>query len=92
MKPLNYKAKATNVFIEYIKKEERSINKKLKCFKTNNSTEYNKIWNYYKIYGIIYSRITSYVYKQVGTAERINLTLLNKIRVILFTAKINIKF
>ena len=82
---------AISTFIKYIQKE-RFINKKSKCSKTNNSTEYNKVLKYQKIYGIIYLKIAFYAYKQKGTAELINLTLLNKIRVILFTVKLNIKF
>ncbi len=37
-------------------------------------------------------KTASYAHKQAGAAKRINLTLLNKIRALLFTAKFPIKF
>ena len=91
-KPLNAKSDTCNVFKEWIKREERSTGTKLKNFKTDNGREYNEVTVYYLDNGIIHSKTAPYAYEQAGGAERINLILLDKIRFLLFTAKLSNEF
>jgi len=73
-------------------KEERSSSKKLKTLRTNNGTEFFEIHDFCSTKGIKSEKTAPYAHEQAGAAERINLTLLNKIRALLFTAKLSIKF
>ena len=57
-----------------------------------NALEFNKIKEIYIKNGIIFQNIASYTHEQARSIERINLTLLNKIRSMLFTAKLQKEF
>ena len=68
------------------------MNTKLKYFKSDNDTEYNQITEYCKTKDIVHQKTASYAHEQAEASERINLTLLNKIRTMLFTANLQNKF
>ena len=91
-KPLNAKSDTFNAFKEWIKCEERSTGKKLINFKTDNGREYNEATVYCLNNGIIHSKTAPYAHEQAGGAERINLTLLDKIWSLLFIAKLSNEF
>ena len=69
-------------------KEERSSKCRLKTLRTNNGTKYFSISKFYKDNSIIHQTIVPYAHSQVNIGKRINLTMLNKIRTLLFTAKL----
>ncbi len=89
---LSFKNNAFKAFERYLIKEERNSSKKLKTLRTDNGTEFFEIHNLCSKKGIKSEKTAPYAHKQAGTAERINLTLLNKIRALLLTAKLSIKF
>ena len=70
----------------------RLTNKKLKYVRITNRPEVNEISKYCKENGINYQKTALYAHEQAGLGERINLILLDKIRSLLFTAKLNLKF
>ncbi len=89
---LSFKNDAFKAFERYLIKEERNSSKKLKTLRTDNRTELLKIHDLCSKKGIKSEKTAPYAHKQAGAAERINLTLLNKIRALLFIAKLSIKF
>ncbi len=89
---LSFKNDAFKAFERYLIKEERNSSKKLKTLRTDNGTEFFEIYNFCSTKGIKSEKTAPYAHEQAGAAERINLTLLNKIRALFFTAKLSIKF
>jgi len=64
----------------------------LKTLRTDNETEFFEIHALCSKKRIKSEKTAPYAHEQADAAERINLTLLNKIRALLFTAKLSIKF
>ena len=89
---LSHKNHAFKAFKDYLNREERISDKELKVLRTDNGTEYNEISKYCTEKGIIHQKTAPYAHEQAGAAERINLTLLNKVRSMLFTAKLAKQF
>ena len=89
---ISRKSDAFKAFHDYITKHERLTNKKHKYFRTDNGIEFNEISKYCKENGINHQKTAPYAHEQAGLGERINLILLDKIRSLLFTAKLNLKF
>ena len=89
---LTQKSDAKITFCKYYTHEERQSKRKLKIFRTNNGIEYFDIIKVCIENGIKHQKIDVYAHKQTVGAKRINLTLLNKIRAILFLIKLNKKF
>ena len=79
-------------FCKYYTREERQFGRKLKIFRTDNGTEYFDITKVCIENGIEHQKTGIYAHEQAAGAERINLTLLNKIRAMLFLVKLNKKF
>ena len=86
------KSEVANLFKEYILKSDPQNSNKIKIIKTDNGTEYNNLNNFCKEKGIIRECLAPYIYKQQDSAERINLTLLNKIAALLFNNKLHLYF
>ena len=89
---LVHKNDACKAFEQYSNREERISNHKLQTVRTDNETEYFSVSKICKERGIVYETIASYAYEQADAGERINLTLLNKIHFMLFTAKLAKEF
>ena len=64
----------------------------MKIFRIDNDTKYFDIIKMCIENGIEHQKTDIYAHKQAIDTKRINLTLLNKIRVILFLVKLNKKF
>ena len=79
-------------FCKYYTRKERQSERKLKIFRTNNSTEYFDITKVCIKNNIEHQKIDVYAHEQAAGEERINLTLLNKIRAMLFLVKLNKRF
>ena len=80
------------IFCKYYTREERQFERKLKIFRTNNDTKYFDITKICIEKDIEHQKIDVYAHEQVIDEKRINLTLLNKIRAMLFLIKLNKKF
>ena len=89
---LNTKDEATKTFCDFAIREQRFSNKKIKVYRTNNDTKFLKIKEICIKNDIIHENIASYAHEQAESVERINLTLLNKIRAMLITAKLDKRF
>ena len=81
---LNKRSEAFDKFQAYITKHERQSDKKLINYRTDNALEFQPIEQYCKKHGINHQKTGSYAHEQAGTAERINLVLLDKTRALLF--------
>ena len=82
------------IFCKYYKQKKRQFERKLKIFRIDNDTKYFDIIKVCIENDIHYQKIDVYAYEQIVNKKRIikiNLTLLNKIRVILFLIKLNKK-
>ena len=90
---LNTKDEATKTFCDFAIHEQRFSNNKIKVYRTDNNTKFLKIKEICTRNDIIiHENIVSYAHEQVDNVERINITLLNKIRAMLFTTKLNKRF
>ena len=89
---LFHKNDALQAFQTFYAREQNLSDKRIKFLRTDNGTEYFAISNFCKEKGISHQTTAPYAKEQAGAGERINLTLLNKIRAMLFTAKLNKKF
>ena len=89
---LSQKSDAKMAFCKYYKQEERQSGRKLKIFRTDNGTEFFDITKVCIENGIHHQKTGVYAHEQAAGGERINLTLLNKIRAMLFLAKLDKRF
>ena len=79
-------------FCKYYTRKKRQSERKLKIFRTDNGTEYFDITKVCIQNGIEHQKTGVYAHEQAAGGERINLTLLNKIRAMLFLVKLNKRF
>ena len=80
------------IFCKYYKQEKRQFERKLKIFRIDNDTKFFDIIKVCIENDIHYQKIDVYAHEQTVNKKRINLTLLNKIRVMLFLIELNKKF
>ena len=79
-------------FCKYYTQEKRQFKQKLKIFRIDNNTEYFDITKVCIQKNIKHQKIDIYAHEQTADKEYINLTLLNKIRAMLFLVKLNKRF
>ena len=91
-KVLSLKSMSKDTFIEFVTREQRQSGKKLKIIRVDNALEFNNINKLCIQNDILFQKIIPYAYEQTDAIERINLALLNKIRSMLFIAKLNKEF
>ena len=89
---LTQKSNAKMAFCKYYTQEKRQFDRKLKIFRIDNDTEYFDIIKMCIENDIKHKKTDVYAHEQTADAKRINLTLLNKIRVMLFLIKLNKRF
>ena len=90
MKLLKLKSEAYEAFIEFKNRAENNILKrKIECLKSDQGKEFDnkRFKGAFIIYNIIQQYSAAYTYKQNGLIERINRTILEKVRCLLFTTK-----
>ncbi|KAL1192839.1 Retrovirus-related Pol polyprotein from transposon TNT 1-94 [Cardamine amara subsp. amara] len=82
---LSVKSEAFTKFCEWKKLVENQINKKVKCLRTDNGLEFvNKDFDgFCKQHGIERHKTCAYTPQQNGVAERMNRTIMEKVRCIL---------
>ncbi|KAK9879752.1 hypothetical protein WA026_006815 [Henosepilachna vigintioctopunctata] len=91
---LEYKSETTDYIKEYVEEMERDKNTKVKKIRSDNGGEYinTRLENYCKEKGIIMDPIIPYSPQLNGKAERLNRTLIEKVRTLLFDMNVNKKF
>lgn len=87
---LHSKAQVTATFIDFINLVENQTDCKVKVLRTDNGTEYvnQKLSNFLKQKGIVHQLSCPYSPQQNGVAERMNRTLIEKAKCMLFDAKL----
>lgn len=85
---LKEKSQVVNTFIGFKNLVENQMGKKIKIFRTDNGTEYcnKRLVNFLNENGIQHQRTNVYTPQQNGTAERMNRTLIEKARCLLYDA------
>ena len=87
---LRMKSEAFFGFKTWHKEVERQTGRKLKVFCSNNGREYvNLEWELYmKEHGIIHQKTTPRTPQQNGVSERLNLTIMDRVRTILIESRL----
>ncbi|GKU95372.1 hypothetical protein SLEP1_g8739 [Rubroshorea leprosula] len=87
--PLKTKDQVLDVFKQFQALVERQIGKKLKCIRTDNGGEYSELFdNYCKEQGIRHQKTPPKTPQLNGLAERMNKTLMERVRCLLAKAKL----
>ncbi len=91
---LKNKSEVLGKFKEYLKMAENFTGKKLKCLRSDNGGEYfsKEFGEFCKLHGIIQEPTVPRTPQQNGVAERMNRTLLESARSMLFHAKMPLHF
>lgn len=88
------KNQAVKCFVDFKNLSENQLNKKIKVLRTDNGLEY--INASFKAVceknGIIHQKSCAYVHEQNGVAERMNRTIVERVRCMLFDADLGKKF
>lgn len=92
--PLKTKGQAFEKFVDFKKRVENELEKTIKTFRSDNGTEYinNSFKQYIKKNGIQHQNSAPYSPQQNGVAERMNRTLIEKVRYMLLDAKMSKQF
>ena len=87
---LKKKSKALNAFKVYKAKAKNQSNKRIKRLRTNNNSEYVNTNFKYTLnkFSILHKKTAPYTKEPNSLIEHINLTLLNKVRSIIYTANL----
>ena len=88
---LKTKSEVTSKFVEFKEMVENQLNKKIKILRTDNGTEFVNadMSKFLKSNGIIHQKTAPYTPQQNGKAERMNRTLVEKARCLLYDAKLS---
>lgn len=91
---LKSKAEVFSKFCIYKKLVENELDLKIKCVRSDNGTEYlNKNFvEFFAKNGIKHEKTTPYSPQQNGLAERLNRTIVEKVRCMLFDSKLSKQF
>ena len=79
-----YKSEVANLFKESIIELDHQNSNKIKIIRTNNDIKFDNLNNFCREEGVIREYLAPYAHEQQGNIERINLTLLNKVRALAF--------
>lgn len=91
---LKGKHEALQSFIDYKARVENLLSKRIKTLRSDNGTEFcnRKFQEYLKKSGINHQRTNPYTAEQNGLCERMNRTIIEKARCLLFDAKLGKEF
>lgn len=91
---LKTKDEVMEKFIEFKKLVENQLNLRIKRIRTDNGTEYcnSRFEQYLKSYGIQHQKTAPYTPEQNGVAERMNRTLVEMAKCMLFDAELHKRF
>lgn len=87
---LEHKGQVFEKFKEFKAYTENQQGKKIKIFRSDQGTEFssNEFRNFYKKNGILHQQTNAYTPQQNGMSERMNRTILEKARCLLYDAKL----
>ena len=88
---MKLKSEAYEAFIEFKNRaENNTLKRKIQCLKSDQGKEFDnkRFKGAFITYGIIQQYSAAYTHEQNGLIERINRTILEKVRCLLFTAKL----
>ena len=88
--PLGYKSEAAQALRATIRLWEAQTGHRLKAVRTDRGTEYvnSELEAYFRDKGVIHNTTAPYTPEQNGVAERFNRTLMERVRAMLFDAKL----
>jgi transposase InsO family protein len=91
---LKEKSEVYDFFVRFKTLVENQTGKKIKKLRSDNGTEYtsNKMMSYIKENGILHQKTAPYTPQQIGKAERMNRTLVEKAKCLLFDANLPKKY
>lgn len=92
--PIKSKSEVYQEFVKFKTFVENQCSKKIKVFRSDNGTEYvnNNFKNLFSKSGILHQTTSPYTPEQNGIAERMNRTLMERIRCMLLDANLDQKF
>lgn len=92
--PIKQKSQVFSEFKKFKLLVENQCSRKIKIFRSDNGTEYcgNDFESFLKKNGIIHQKSAPYTPEQNGVAERINRTILDRIRCMLIDSKLSAGF
>lgn len=93
VKPIKHKSDVFAEFCEFKSLVENQTGNKIRTLRTDGGGEYcnNKFGQFLKQYGIEHQKTTPYTPEQNGMAERMNRSLVEKVRCMLFDAHMDIR-
>lgn len=91
---LKSKGEVFTQFLKFKERVERETERKIKTLRTDNGTEYenNKFHEFFAKHGIKHEKSAPYSPQQNGLAERMNRTIIEKVRCMLFDSGLNKQF
>lgn len=91
---LKSKGEVFTQFLKFKERVERETERKIKTLRTDNGTEYenNNFHEFFAKHGIKHEKSAPYSPQQNGLAERMNRTIIEKVRCMLFDSKLNKQF
>ncbi|KAF6203143.1 hypothetical protein GE061_003559 [Apolygus lucorum] len=91
---MKHKSEVKEIFREFKALVENQTNKKIRILRTDNGTEYvnNDLKKFFKDSGIVHQTTVRYTPEQLGVAERVNRTIIEKTRSMLQEANLNFKY
>lgn len=91
---LKTKSEVVDKFIEFQRLVENQTNKTIKVLRTDNGTEYcnKRLFDHLQSRGVHHQTTAPYTPEQNGLAERMNRSIVEKARCMMFDANLNTKF
>lgn len=88
------KNQAVKCFVDFKNMSENQLNKKIKVLRTDNGLEYinSSFKSICEKSGIVHQKSCAYVHEQNGVAERMNRTIMERVRCMLFDADLEKRF
>lgn len=92
--PIKKKSDVFNEFVNFKNLVENQCSSKIKILRSDNGTEYvnNQFLKFLKQHGIVHQKTCPYTPEQNGVAERMNRTLVERMRCMLFDAELGEHF
>lgn len=91
---MKHKSEVFDHFVRFKNMAEKQTGRKLKIFRSDNGTEFcnHNFKNYFEEHGILHQKSTTNTPQQNGVAERINRTIIEKVRCMLLDAGLDKSF
>lgn len=92
--PIKRKSEVFEKFVDFKNTVENQCSNKIKILRTDNGTEYvnNRFSKFLRKHGIVHQKTCPYTPEQNGVAERMNRTIVERMRCMLFDSGLNEKY